>query len=366
MLVKDLMTKNVISVSPEDMVSTALSKMKKYSIHQLPVIEGNETKGILLLNKIITKDIDPARTKAGSMSIPTPFLKEDENIEDAVRKIINSGMRAIPVMDGNVIVGILSETDLLSIVKNDYSIDEIMVRCHYLSIDDDVGKLKKLMAYKNISRVPIVDKGKVVGMVSTLDLIDLILKVKQPLGAHAKTKERGFKEPLSIDKMGVGTVMKKPVVLSKGASSKELISFLTKKEEVIIRDNNEFCIVTPKDILELMVKPEKGVYFHIVNLGEEDSLTESRINQSLTEFIQKTGRFVKDIQPLYLYIERHEKLGKTRYAVRTRFLTTAGLFVSKSHGWDLVTITQEAMKKLEKEVFKKYDKMKKQKKQAKA
>jgi CBS domain-containing protein len=358
MLVKDLMTENVLSVSFDDTVSNALSIMKKYSIHQLPVIDDNELKGMLLLKKIITKDIDPSITKAGHLAVSTPVLDPDEDVEDASRKILQSDMRAMPVVDRENVVGILSETDLLRLIDKDHAINKIMTKCEYLTTDDDIGKVKKIMAYENISRIPVLDKGNVVGVIGTLDLIDVVMKARQPLDANVRSGDKGFKEPSSIDKIKLETIMKKPAIIDKNASIKEVAKLLMAKEEVIIKNDNEFCIVTPKDILEVIAKPEKGVYVQIINLGKEDPFIASKIDDSTTKFVQKIGKEIENIQALYLYIERHEKLGKIKYSVRTRFLTPIGMFVSKAWGWELVTVTQEAMNKLEREVLKKYGKRK--------
>ncbi len=358
MLVKDLMTKDVVSVSSDDTLSHCLGLMKKYAIHQLPVIYDNELKGMLILKKIITKDLDPTTAKAGHLAVSTPVLLQDDDVEDASEKILQSDMRAMPVVDRKKVVGILSETDLLRLIDKDHAIKKIMTKCEYLTPDDDIGKAKKIMAYENISRIPILDKGNIVGVIGTLDLIDVVLKAKQSLGANVRSGDKGFKEPTSIDKIKLETIMKKPTVISRDSSVKEVANLLMKKEEVIIKDDNEFCIVTPKDIIEVIAKPEKGVYVQIINLGKEDPIIASKIDDSTTKFVQKIGKEIENIQALYLYIERHEKLGKTKYSVRTRFLTPIGMFVSKAWGWELETVTQDAMNKLEREVLKKYGKRK--------
>jgi len=84
MLVKDVMTKNVVTCTTDDNISTALGKMQKHKIHQLPVIEKKSLKGILTLNRVITSEADPYTTKVSNVMISTPTVEPDENIEKII------------------------------------------------------------------------------------------------------------------------------------------------------------------------------------------------------------------------------------------------------------------------------------------
>ena len=77
------MAKNVVSVSPDETLSSALTKMKKYRVHQLPVIDGNNMKGMLLLKKIMTKDIDAAKARVSSFMTSTSIIGSNETAEKA-------------------------------------------------------------------------------------------------------------------------------------------------------------------------------------------------------------------------------------------------------------------------------------------
>jgi len=65
--VKDIMSKPVVTVSPDDDVETALNKMKKSNIHRIPVLKGGKLVGIVSLT-------DLAR-KAPATKMATPQLQ---------------------------------------------------------------------------------------------------------------------------------------------------------------------------------------------------------------------------------------------------------------------------------------------------
>lgn len=358
MLVKDIMSKNVISAGSNDSVSSALSKMKKYRLNQLPVID-NKLEGMLLLKRIVTTDIDPSTSKVGGFAVPMTAIDADATSEEAAKALLNSGSRAMPVMKKGIVIGIISETDIIKTASISDDLSALAAECEYVSKNDDLGKVKKIMAYKNVSRVPVIDNGKIVGVVSMLELIDVMLSWKQGLRSMGKSTTSGTREPVSIDKIKAETAMIKPVVIEKNIPAREILKLLTENEEVFIQDSVPH-VLTPKDLLEVITRSkEKGVYVQITNLHNEDSFTQAKIDSATTKFVQKIGGIMSDIQSLIVHIERHEKQGKkTRYDIRARLLTHFGLKVSHSQGWDAVTAIQEALDNLETEILKKYGKVK--------
>ena len=172
------------------------------------------------------------------------------------------------------------------------------------------------------------------------------------------TIEKGEKEKMSIDKTPVTSVMK-PAAAAKAASLKEIAGTLVKEEEVFIEGNGRLYVVAPKDITELIAKGRKpGIYVQIANLGDVDTETNARIDKKVHEFVRKTARIITNLQSFVMHVERHEKQGKQiKYSVRARLLTPLGLFVSKSWGWSLATVFQDAIDNLEREIMKQHDKI---------
>ena len=348
------MAKNVVSVSPDETLSSALTKMKKYRVHQLPVIDGNNMKGMLLLKKIMTKDIDAAKARVSSFMTSTSIIGSNETAEKAAEFLLQSGQRALPVIEKEKVIGIISETDLIRNIDTDITVEKIMTKCSCVEKKDDIGKVKKIMNYENISRVPIVDNSKVVGIIGMLDLIDIALG-KQAYGAKGMGG-KAYGEPISMNRMTVETVMKKPIIIEKTKKISEIAGLLGKNEEVLI-ENGDVYIISPKDILELASRPKKTAYVQITNLGEEDDFVAGKIWQAAEEFVKKIGKFLEP-QSLVIHIDRiHKHENKAHYFIRARILTPFGLFVSKADGWELPTATQEALNKLEREIIKKHGKI---------
>ena len=353
MKVYDLMTKNVVYASSDESISSALTKMKKYRVHQMPVID-EKLKGMLFLKKIITKDMDPAKSKVSSFASSTAVISVNETAEKAAEFLLQSGQRALPVVEKEKVVGIISETDLIKNVSIDMPVSQIMSECRCLEKKDDIGRGKKIMEYENVSRIPICESGKAIGIISMIDLIDIALG-KQPYEARG-VSGRGYNETVSTDKIPVETIMKKPIIIDRNKKINEIAGILEKNEEVLIEDGGIY-IISPKDILELVAsKPAKATCIQITHLGEEDDFSAGMVSDAANDFAEKIGRML-DVQSLVVHIDRIQKHGKKiHYFVRSRVYTSSGLFVSKSDGWELATAAQEALNKLEREVLKKHDK----------
>jgi CBS domain-containing protein len=98
-------------------------------------------------------------------------VREDHTVEDAARLLARHHITGMPVVnrDGGL-VGLVTEFDLIS--KPGHHIGEIMSRS-VISVtgDTDVEAVSHLLSAQHIRRVPVLDNGKVIGIVSQTDLV---------------------------------------------------------------------------------------------------------------------------------------------------------------------------------------------------
>ncbi len=355
MKVKDIMTKNILVCKPDDTLSHIISEMKARKIHQVPVVENGTLKGTLLLNNIIKSDADPTQTKVKAVMIPTPKIGSDATIEEAAELILGSNMRAVPVFD-RALAGIVSETDIMKAIKLDGRASDLSKECSSAEKRDAVGKIKKLFVKENISRIPVVDAGKCIGVVGTLELIDVLTASKQSSsGGGFGLKNVGYKETRNINETAVETIMRKPVLVRGDDKLSKVVSLLEKNEEVFV-ENGTLGIITPKDIMRTLLKPKETTYFQISGLGDEDSMTVAKMHKIIGDSLKKIAKAVQ-IQPLHIFVEYHKKQGiKTKYSIKLQLPTQLGTFiVTKVWGYNLITATQEAIDNLERQFWKKYE-----------
>jgi CBS domain-containing protein len=359
MLVKDIMTKKIIYTTADELLSQVLSKMQRNNVHQLPVLDGNKLKAMITLNDIIKREYDPTSTKVSAVMTSAPKIEMLSTAEQAAELVLNSNVRALPVIDReDAVIGIVSETDLIASLKFSGDVKHVVKDCMVVTEDDSVGKIKRFVVQKNLSRVPVVKSGKLVGVVGTMELAKLVSAGKAISEARGwGLTNKAYKEKMNVDTTSASTIMRKPAVINKNAKLSDVITLLKKNEEVFIEDGG-LKIITPKDVLQLSTRPKKTLLIQIAGLENEDSFTVAKLHKIIEDSLKTMSR-ATEIQPFHIFIEHHKKLGeRTKYSFKAQLHTQIGKFVvSKVWGFNLITVSQEAMANIEREFWRKYEKV---------
>jgi CBS domain-containing protein len=103
-------------------------------------------------------------------------------VYDALRMLSEKDVGALPVIDGDQLVGILSERDyarkviLLSKTSRDTRVDEIMSKNVFtIHPDQTVEEAMEQMTSKHIRHLPVKEGDKVIGIISIGDLVKAII-----------------------------------------------------------------------------------------------------------------------------------------------------------------------------------------------
>jgi CBS domain-containing protein len=122
------------------------------------------------------------------MSRDLLIIDPEERVAEAARRMVGRGVGAVLVMDGDSLQGILTERDVLKAVATglaeDARVREWMTR-HPETIEasEATGQAAALMIHGGFRHLPVVDGGKVVGIVSIRDLMRVALEDSAPRGA---------------------------------------------------------------------------------------------------------------------------------------------------------------------------------------
>lgn len=120
-------------------------------------------------------------------------LNRTDDLETAEKLFKQYNIRHIPVVSGDNIIGMLSYTDLLrisfadaidenerdidTVVYNMFTIDQVMAK-NLVSVDSNttIKEVAEILAKKEFHALPVVDNAKLVGIVTTTDLINYLLE----------------------------------------------------------------------------------------------------------------------------------------------------------------------------------------------
>lgn len=98
-------------------------------------------------------------------------VTESQAKQQAARLLSQHRISGLPVVnEDNVVVGLVTEYDIIS--KEGQIVGEIMTR-GVISVtpDTDLEEVSHLLVHERIKRVPVLDQGRLVGIISRADLV---------------------------------------------------------------------------------------------------------------------------------------------------------------------------------------------------
>jgi len=127
--VKELISKDLIYINSDSNTIKAAILMRENNISCLVVKERGEFVGIVtekdIINKVVSEELYPGDVKIGSiMSKDLVFVSANEDIEDAAKLMREKGLRRLVVLEDDLVIGVITETDITKMVgdlrKNNY------------------------------------------------------------------------------------------------------------------------------------------------------------------------------------------------------------------------------------------------------
>ncbi|WP_425075943.1 CBS domain-containing protein [Psychroserpens sp. S379A] len=120
-------------------------------------------------------------------------VNRTDDLETAEQLFKQHHIRHIPVVSGEVIIGMLSYTDLLrisfadainehetevdTIVYNMFTIDQVMTKnVVTVTSETTIKDVAEILTKNEFHALPVVDNGQLVGIVTTTDLIQYLLE----------------------------------------------------------------------------------------------------------------------------------------------------------------------------------------------
>ncbi len=118
LLVRDVMTADVKTVRPFSTVRDVVRKMNRFGIGSVVVVEEDRPVGIIterdILQRIVEPFLDPAMIKAKDiMSTRLVTVSGDVSVEEAARLMARMKIKKLPVVESEKLVGIITSMDVM-------------------------------------------------------------------------------------------------------------------------------------------------------------------------------------------------------------------------------------------------------------
>ena len=265
MQIKNLMSEDLITVDKDQNLSDALKLLRKHNVSRLPVTNNKELVGIISERDIANKlgsskyeSMPASRLHISSVMVKDVFtVPQTMQLEDVAKLMLDNGIGSVPVMDDEKMVGIVSKADFVTLATgiafDKITVKEIMSKdLIYVSPTERLIHARRLMIEAHVGRLPVIDDEKLVGMITSKDLMRAFIDFRKKV--PEKYQKSQIKEVLIEDIMSSN-----PTYVTKEMSITEVSNIMIETGYnglPVVEDEKVVGIITQTDILKLIEKLE--------------------------------------------------------------------------------------------------------------
>jgi CBS domain-containing protein len=359
--VKDVYSRGFATVNENDALSRCLETFKK-EMPPVLAVTNNKGKysGVITRRWVIRSRLDPATAKVKTLMRPAPKVTSDLSVSKAAKLILESQVRQLPVFEKNKLIGFVTDEDIIHGAVNqewgNNPIETIMTKApHTIEANRSVGAVLTLFREQGISHVPVMETGKLVGIISIQDILEHVF---QPQDRQTLGEIVGEKVPmLNIPAKGI---MTKPVITVKAGTTlreaeKKMHNFdisclaVTSNESLI-------GILTKLDFLEpiaLMETTERKLAIQFGAKGVAVNPDQQGFMMDEFDSFARKYQDALDSGTLFVYLKTHgtNHKGIPLLHCRLQLRTVKGVFYSSSEGWGVESTFRVALDRLDRRLL---------------
>ena len=115
--VKEIMNPNVVSLGPNASLKDAAELMAQQKIGSIVIVDNNEPIGIIterdFATKIMLQPYSADSKVSEAMSSPVVYITSNQSVADVIDIMANKDIRKVPVIDNGKVIGIVTGTEFL-------------------------------------------------------------------------------------------------------------------------------------------------------------------------------------------------------------------------------------------------------------
>jgi len=271
MQIKNIMSEEIVTIDKDQIVSEGLKLMKKHRISRLPVVNTNEKHQKELVGIVSEKDIaiKLSSSKYGHLPpshfhISTVMIKDlitvdkDADMVKTANLLLENHIGGVPIMDDGKLVGVVSKSDFIDTCKGKaYTkilVEDVMSSdLVSVSSHDRLMHARRVMLDSNIGRLLISENNELAGILSSKDIMRAMISFRKEV--PPKHQKAQIKECL-VEKYMTPHVKK----ISAKSTIAELANEMLKtgyNGYPVVNENDQIVgIITQSDLLRLIVELE--------------------------------------------------------------------------------------------------------------
>ena len=357
--ITDIATPDFVAVDAGKRLGKIRAIFEREKPRGIIVTEDDDYAGVIGEKQLIRSRMGDD-TKASVVMKSAPQVDRHEDVREAARMLVEGDVKVAPVFDGEKLYGVVSVDAILQAVLdslNAISVEDILTT-DVVSVGEQahVGQVINKLREHGVSRLPVVDDdtGSLVGIVTTHDLVDFVVRDDSRQG---RGDRRG-----DLDRMldlPVYDLMTSPVVTATPAETVDTAvdrMFENDISGLIVAptedDQRVRGIVTKTDVLRALTFTEEDrMDVQITNVRLLETLTREEVVESITTVVDKYQK----MQVLHAHVRFHEHKEKLRgtplMQCQIRLRTNHGQVAGSGEGYGAEHAFHVALDKLERNVL---------------
>ncbi|MBI5159129.1 CBS domain-containing protein [Candidatus Micrarchaeota archaeon] len=342
-----------VVLNEEDALSKALSEMARNGIGVV-ITKNGKYYGVIEDTCIRQIPSDPSNAKAITFAATAPTLATINTLAEACEIFVNNASyRALPLMQGERIIGMLTLADVLYELKNAQEaikgkVSEAMNPVKSIEQTESIAQAKALMRNSGTNKLIVTTNGKFVGVVTTHDVNTAL--------AQPREKTQYGKEKTSASEQPIASLARESIeVIAPGDSLAKAAELMTNGNisNLIVAENGKPTgIITAIDVLKTIAQEAEKIPVHITGLDDEDKEYAVQIKSYCEKTLEKMGK-TQEIQCLKLTVKKTSKTGlRHRYTVLAQLQADKPLNTN-CEDWDLLKAVHGALDETKKAFAKK-------------
>jgi CBS domain-containing protein len=254
---KDVMSREVVSVDKDERLDQVLETMRKNRMSKLVVMERGALVGIVTdgdvadeLGAIKNRGVPASHLHASSaMRRAFATCSAESDVAAALPLLLEDGTGILPVVHDRTCVGVVTASDLLRFVDSPAPLESFMTHhVHAVQPTDRVVHARRLMVDHQVERLPVLDAGRLVGILGEGDIANGLARFKETV--------RDSHQSAALQRFLVEDVYQRRVVTAPPDATAREAAKRMLEEDVgslpVLRGDRLVGMVTRSDLLRLV------------------------------------------------------------------------------------------------------------------
>lgn len=356
--IRNYIRRDVTIFKPDDITSEILGFLLKVARYEA-LVESNGKIGVISIRDLLDV-VQPAQTTLRGLWITSRKVSPSVLVIEVTHEMIKNNIRALPVIENDELVGIISQVELTEALHDVkelsgiYAEEFMKTPVVALDVKDGVASARRIMLDQGFSHIPVTEQGKLVGIVTAKSLTERFIT---PIESETSGDRIGEKTPrfagLLRDIMDIH-----PFIAGIRTSALEIVSTFKERQVsaciIIDEEGSILGIITPREVLSILLrfKPEdRKLPIQIVGLSSDEDWFDVEVaKDKLRQVVERAIDIHPHILEVSVIIEHSREEGnRSRYELKVHVYTQASseMFFVEKGGWDLLRVFDEACNALD-------------------